>query len=134
MNMTTSEHTAEPWEELEHPNFPQYPIAVKDGTRTTLIATCYTPRDRRRIVACVNALAGVPTEALESAGTDGYRVSLDLKHVNAVRALVEAVVQLSTTLRREPNGAYFVVGGRNADYNKAIAAIRDALAPFEGMK
>ena len=59
-----TEHTLEPWKSIEEQfhgevlNF----IGDKDG-RT--IGEIYTENDARRIVACVNACAGLPTEVLE---------------------------------------------------------------------
>lgn len=67
-----TEHTKEPWRILpgKYPNVPQ-PIFSEDG-QIASVGGYHEPghaqrvANARRIVACVNACAGIPTEALES--------------------------------------------------------------------
>lgn len=104
MNMTTSEHTAEPWHTDNNiggvtSNTTAF-IRALDSTSVCAADTA----DARRIVACVNALAGVPTEALEG---------------GAVRALV-------TFLTQQDTSAEFAFISSHS--------LRAALAPFEGVK
>ena len=59
-----TEHTPEPWKSIEeqfHGEVMNF-IGDKDGGT---IGEIYTENDARRIVACVNACAGLPTEVLE---------------------------------------------------------------------
>lgn len=41
----------------------------------------------RRIVACVNACAGIPTEALEQAGVGGLRTAMEQMEEHVARAI-----------------------------------------------
>ena len=67
--MTDSKHTAEPWERM-FPNDSDGYDSVADSHGNGIFQgeyyepTC-SPADARRIVACVNACAGIPTEFLE---------------------------------------------------------------------
>ena len=59
-----TEHTPEPWKSIEeqfHGEVMNF-IGDKDGGT---IGEIYTKDDASRIVACVNACAGLPTEVLE---------------------------------------------------------------------
>ena len=59
-----TEHTPEPWKSIEeqfHGEVMNF-IGDKDGGT---IGEIYTENDARRIVACVNACAGLPSEVLE---------------------------------------------------------------------
>lgn len=61
------EHTAEPWETSRNatPEWaPEFTVYGADSNERTAIV--FGEDNARRIVACVNALAGVPTEALSS--------------------------------------------------------------------
>jgi hypothetical protein len=65
-----SVHSPEPWAVSKQ--FPGY-VCRFDGTRWVQIAYVGSPQspcadDARRIVACVNACEGVPTETLEAGG------------------------------------------------------------------
>lgn len=77
MSDVKNEHTAEPWREGK-----AYGAIVADDRAATidnnddaikhyggaLVAESVTPSNRRRIIACVNACAGIRTEALEELG------------------------------------------------------------------
>jgi hypothetical protein len=60
-----SKHTKEPWEVVMNRNAMGHSIKRPDGGSVVLGALNY--EDARRIVACVNACAGIPTEMLEDA-------------------------------------------------------------------
>ena len=76
----TTHHTPEPW----RANAAQADIEGPDGEE---VAVCYCNDDdgsdaianARRIVACVNACAGIPTEELESAGTIAVEVKDEMQ-------------------------------------------------------
>lgn len=67
--MSEIKHTAEPWEASKIGTTGEYrEITANFGRYSGMIATTYGPdcdADARRIVACVNACAGVTTEHLE---------------------------------------------------------------------
>lgn len=74
-----SEHTKEPWKLCTHGNNDSplgntlgYHIEAEDGTEEgrLIVWEQITEAEGRRIVACVNACAGIPTETLESDGTE----------------------------------------------------------------
>lgn len=60
----SQQHTQEPW--ITH-NGGVYSAKAKDEKlyAEMSVAACHTPEDARRIVACVNACSGSPTDALE---------------------------------------------------------------------
>ena len=73
-----SKHTKEPWEYYENDH--SFGLKMPQGNKTRFDATPYAvfggfePADRdsmkdnaRRVVACVNACSGIPTDLLESA-------------------------------------------------------------------
>jgi len=74
-------HTPEPWEIMEVGDINKHLCPVKDNVSILTVSTeylgskddeptffgsVYNPEDARRIVACVNACAGIETETLES--------------------------------------------------------------------
>lgn len=71
--MTAPQHTPEEWRTADTVNGPQWAHVIIGGLGLRAIAQCDReggdrPEDQanaRRIVACVNALAGISTEALE---------------------------------------------------------------------
>lgn len=56
-------HTPEPWYEGHSSSGQGIVISENDGKS---IAVTYDDKDASRIVACVNACTGIPTEALEA--------------------------------------------------------------------
>ena len=85
-----TEYTLEPWKSIEdqfHGEVLNF-IGDKDG-RT--IGEIYTKDDTRRIVACVNACAGLPTEVLER-----YKlgvIGVDYKSTKQQRDELEAALR-----------------------------------------
>ena len=71
-----SEHTKEPW--AQHEDDPRAIVAVSEPHLSLLtvgddrMVLVYNDADARRIVACVNALAGVSTEHLEQYGLPDF--------------------------------------------------------------
>lgn len=60
-----NKHSPEPWRVVEPSPDEQVIIDSADGDAVVWDGIESDPADLRRIVACVNALAGIPTEALE---------------------------------------------------------------------
>jgi len=60
-------HTKEPWKVVkpQHGNVTEY-LCVQIGEDESYTTLELKPADARRIVACVNALAGIPTKKLSS--------------------------------------------------------------------
>ena len=87
-----SEHTKEPWKyyELEDDRFGvKIPREKKTryGAEPYAVIGGFEPEDRnemkanaRRIVACVNACAGIPTTRLENGAADILAFSMELKN------------------------------------------------------
>lgn len=70
-----------------------------------LIAESITPANKRRILACVNACAGVPTETLEAAASWADIVKAPLTHrhhIPAEAAAVGAVLDPESLEQGEP--------------------------------
>lgn len=72
--MTTDKHTAEPWQVGRGSRIEAGGYIVADMTHRPVFSGALAPKprpsaeaDARRIVACVNACAGISTEALERA-------------------------------------------------------------------
>jgi len=87
-------HTPEPWSLVEVGV--QRFLCPADSDKTSILtivdddgvdfAAVFMDADARRIVACVNALQGVPTEQLESAVAAGIT---DVTHGNSISAWIE---------------------------------------------
>lgn len=60
------QHTAEPWATNAKGQISSGDFSSVDGA--TIIGKCFSYKDARRIVACVNYCAGIETEALEKSG------------------------------------------------------------------
>ena len=98
-----AEHGQEPW--MQDGRY------IRDSDRTILVRA-KTPTDARRIVAAINAVQGIPTEALESwnvqvlsdPGLDpGFDVEFDFDDVLPVTAVMSPearVFERRTTDRR----------------------------------
>lgn len=66
--MSNQQHTPEPLHYMPLPAADgTYMVLGGQGQDYGLVASCTTEEDARRIVACVNACAGIPTELLELA-------------------------------------------------------------------
>lgn len=104
--MTQEAHTQEPWRFVPW-HIEEGPSAVRasDGH---LICSTASDANARRIVACVNALAGIPIEAIES---------------GVIAELVEAAKAIERYLRETPH--------HNATQ---AAALRAALNRLEASK
>ncbi len=115
MTRGAGEHTPEPWQiNGSH-------IYGADPERE-LIAQCLTNHgrlvaDRNRIVACVNALAGIPTDALDGLldevrgvldrNREGWENAVEMgllppQHFDTARILSEELRTLLTKLERRP--------------------------------
>ncbi len=81
--MSDFKHTAEPWHECASGNCQCGQIL---GPSSEYICTVTSPYARRRILACVNACAGVRTETLEL-------VPLNLSTKNMVERIESAEMQ-----------------------------------------
>ena len=101
--MSETKHSPEPWGIS-----PAHSGDVLEANEGWKVAECWDPEatpgtsadNARRIVACVNALAGIPTEALEAgrlaealeyaaacAASDGWASEIDPSSLAALRAL-----------------------------------------------
>lgn len=81
-----TEHTKEPWKSIERSWHHEYAadLAGPDGR---LVASIKHPEDARRVVDCVNALAGVRDEVLSAvAQTSSRRLSICIL-IGALQAL-----------------------------------------------
>lgn len=75
----TQQHTPEPWHAVPGANLTL--LAVGDAasiTRERQLGGVLSAADARRIVACINACAGIPTEELEGASALSGRHRLEM--------------------------------------------------------
>ena len=91
-----SEHTAEPW----HTSQNAARSASLDWVLRPGIGGVVTEADARRIVACVNALAGVPTEDLADFQRGGWLLRSTEKH----REQEAEIARLRDQVRRLKEG------------------------------
>ena len=97
-------HTKEPWKSI----FNSISGARISGAGK-LIAEFFHKHDRDRAIACVNALAGVPNEALEAGAF--------LRLVDALEVYIDYVDQQDRPYRIVPEG-------RIKDAKQALAALK----------
>ena len=123
-----SGHSPEPWKYSTDVGG-RVNIFVDDGRRVTLCHAHLRPEDARRIVACVNACAAIPTEDLEKAAADpiaGMFGRLAGKSVSqrdhAVRALSQLLSVLDDTRRTA------------VQTHDALEAARSAVATITGVQ
>lgn len=62
-----SKHTPEPWK-VQHPHAGQRGWEIADSSGLNQVSQDVTEANARRIVACVNACRGLPTDELEQKG------------------------------------------------------------------
>lgn len=116
--MSEQKHTPEPWV-IEGPNFGAWHIRQNpkdwDGAGYLHICTVQAAKkgtyygdmfaaNARRIVACVNALKGIPTEDLEKYGdafADGYISQMSLDRLEKERDELKAALDATTAQRDE---------------------------------
>ncbi len=98
---TETKHTPEPWAMHEDGEI----LQGGDGSFICTISDLNINEDVRRIVACVNACAGVPIDKLESGNflVDAARASIQRDAMAA--ALREFVLTVEVTGGLAPNGA-----------------------------
>lgn len=92
------DHTQEPWTTERDAN---YAIAFWSDNRNILaeggeIPLAEREASARRIVACVNACAGIPTEALEAAAREPNDMRLAALSEALDDAMLEAIVRGGT--------------------------------------
>lgn len=123
-----SGHSPEPWK-FSIDADGRVNIFVDDGRVVTLCHARLRPEDARRIVACVNACAAIPTEDLEKAATDpiaGMFGRLAGKSVSQRDHAVRALSQLLSVLDDPHRTA-----GKTHD---ALEAARSAVATITGVQ
>ena len=123
-----SGHSPEPWKFSTDVDG-RVNIFVDDGRTVTLCHARLRPEDARRIVACVNACAAIPTEELEKAAADpiaGMFGRLAGKSVSQRDHAVRALSQLLSVLDDPHRTA-----GKTHD---ALEAARSAVATITGVQ
>ena len=123
-----SGHSPEPWKYSTDVDG-RVNIFVDDGRTVTLCHAHLRPEDARRIVACVNACAAIPTEELEKAAADpiaGMFGRLAGKSVSQRDHAVRALSQLLSVLDDPRRTA-----GKTHD---ALEAARSAVATITGVQ
>lgn len=123
-----SGHSPEPWK-FSIDADGRVNIFVDDGRVVTLCHARLRPEDARRIVACVNACAAIPTEDLEKAAEDpiaGMFGRLAGKSVSQRDHAVRALSQLLSVLDDPHRTA-----GKTHD---ALEAARSAVATITGVQ
>lgn len=123
-----SGHSPEPWK-FSIDADGRVNIFVDDGRVVTLCHARLRPEDARRIVACVNACAAIPTEDLEKAAEDpiaGMFGRLAGKSVSQRDHAVQALSQLLSVLDDPHRTA-----GKTHD---ALEAARSAVATITGVQ
>jgi len=123
-----SGHSPEPWK-FSIDVDGRVNIFVDDGRVVTLCHVRLRPEDARRIVACVNACAAIPTEDLEKAAADpiaGMFGRLAGKSVSQRDHAVRALSQLLSVLDDPHRTA-----GKTHD---ALEAARSAVATITGVQ
>lgn len=81
-----SEHTKEPWDlELTESIAGKLDKLILEKKTEKWIGWTYEESDARRIVACVNACAGIPTGILEN---DDFQKVFDMTVVNETREII----------------------------------------------
>lgn len=137
-----SEHTKEPWHSdnrggrvtiITHPQF------LSDGTPdingSCAIAQCFGPdavENSRRIVACVNACAGIPTDQIQKdIDVGGYEdiVKCHQAHIEMVEKQRDKLLAASKSLRKAFGGAYHVP--HSNEEAAALMGIDEAIAEVE---
>jgi hypothetical protein len=73
--MKKTKHTPEPWKSTGADQNDEYGVWSVDGRNC--IAEGLTAANARRIVACVNACAGIPTEVMEIPDNDPRALQMD---------------------------------------------------------
>lgn len=110
--MTETKHSPEPWKTAQAPN-------ITDSLGQ-LVAQGFWDADRRRIVACVNACAGISTETLGtlpgySAAIDGFHEQRDLvikarnqrdELLAALKSVVDATAEFLLACKYELDHSY----------------------------
>ena len=92
-----SKHTQEPWK-VQHPHAGQRGWEIADSSGLNQVSQDVTEANARRIVACVNACAGVDTALLEAGELDNptmlvIQENKDLKHrCDELLAVLEGVL------------------------------------------
>lgn len=123
-----SGHSPEPWK-FSIDADGRVNIFVDDGRVVTLCHARLRPEDARRIVACVNACAAIPTEDLEKDAEDpiaGMFGRLAGKSVSQRDHAVRALSQLLSVLDDPHRTA-----GKTHD---ALEAARSAVATITGVQ
>ncbi len=102
--MSEHEHTKEPWKRANGTYVEDTAIEDSEGWR---LACDVDPKNARRIVACVNACAGLSTEALESGAlaelleTAKRALNVATTHLPEDRVTVLAAIMLLAKLEGE---------------------------------
>ncbi len=116
-----SGHSPEPWKYSTDVGG-RVNIFVDDGRTVTLCHAHLRPEDARRIVACVNACAAIPTEELEKAAADPIAGMFGRLAGKSVSQRDHAVRALSQLLSHR-------TAGKTHD---ALEAARSAVATITG--
>lgn len=147
-----SEHTKEPWDwcvfssfgRLSVPDSPNdvhgYVAIIKQGEKKEIASLDFfrdsntTLANARRIVACVNACAGVSTDALEGAGEcaeHGVIPTLAAQYKADADALLFAAERAYETLIQERNNVPFK--SRPYSTEETITILRKSIAKARGI-
>lgn len=124
-------HTPEPWKTIKpmHGHATKY-LCVQIGEDETYTTLELKPADARRIVACVNACAGLSTEALKKGPTFSEAVGWSLVG-SALLAAAKATVQYAETCGDFPEytSGYAISMENFAALQAAIAAAESEVLP-----
>ncbi len=113
-------HTPEPWR--INPKYSMSVEAVSDGQGINIIAECSDPdgirtagedvANARRIVACVNAAAGIPTEQLEARSVQAGFVTNLLNQRDELLAALKRMNSAYVILMASGRDRILDLGGR----------------------
>jgi hypothetical protein len=121
------EHTKEPWEVKTVPNTDQtYFIQSKIGTIAS-VKNGYgwqeVEANARRIVACVNACAGIPTESLNQGGLDALiDAHIRIGRSNTINCLQAENKRLREALKQIAYGSWAHILPSDVVFNMAKKA------------
>lgn len=134
-----SEHTKEPWgtagTTVVQGLLPLAECTVADRSRSLKPDQLEAERNARRIVACVNACAGIPTDQIQKdIDVGGYEdiVKCHQAHIEMVEKQRDKLLAASKSLRKAFGGAYHVP--HSNEEAAALMGIDEAIAEVEAAK
>ena len=132
-----SKHTQEPWK-VQHPHAGQRGWEIADSSGLNQISQDVTEANARRIVACVNACAGVDTDLLEDGELDKPTMLVMQENKDLKRRCDELLAALEGVLAvvGDSTGvAGYHLNGNIADWGEfdEINAVYTAIAKAKGI-